>query len=69
MVVTATEYYSTWMDFTADGRDRCRTLQHMAFTADGRDHYRTLQHMDITADGRDRYRILQHMNGYHRRWT
>ena len=44
------------MDFTADGRDRYRTSQHMDFTPDGRDRYKTLKHMDITADGRDRYR-------------
>ena len=39
------------MDFTADGRDRYRTLQHMDFTADGRDRYRTslLQILEIFA--------------------
>ena len=35
------------MDFTADGRDRYRTLQHMDFNADELDRYRTVQHMDI----------------------
>ena len=29
------------MDFTADGRDRYRTLQHMNFIADGYDHLKT----------------------------
>ena len=61
MDMTATEHYST-MHFTADGRDRYRTSQHMDFTADGCDRYRTSQYMDITADGRDRYRTSQHMN-------
>ena len=45
------------MDFTADGRDRYRTSQHMDFTADGRDRYRILQHMNFTADGRDCLKI------------
>ena len=50
------------MDFTADGRDRYRTLQHMDFTTGGHDRYRTSQHMNFTDDGRDRYRTLQHMD-------
>ena len=29
------------MDFTADGRDRNKTLQHMDFTAYGRDRLKT----------------------------
>ena len=61
MEVTATEHYSN-MGFTADGRDRYSTLQHMNIIADGRDSHRTLQYMDFTADGRDRYRTLQHMD-------
>ena len=43
--------------FTADRRNRYRTLQLMDFTADGRDRYRTLQLIDTTADGCDRYRL------------
>ena len=42
------------MDFTADGRDRYRTLQHMNFTADGRDRLKTslLQILNIFASRR-----------------
>ena len=39
------------MDFTADERDRYRTLQHMDITVDGRDHLKTslLQILKILA--------------------